>query len=166
MTTESPSTWRVRRRSVTLRIALTLVSIVLIYQADRQFENYRNAVARTYSNGELWRWFIAAGMVLLAGAAVGFALRPHPVSRGFVPLRAVGMAVVPFFLAMSLPMFSWGWPGTPMGSWLWSVQMHFAGESLAVPMWLLVGLAIVAGFDEHDDTSSPPPAVDSRHSMP
>lgn len=124
---------------------------MLLYGAGRMFENFRNALVTTRANNELSRWFVAARMLLVAGVAVGLAVRSRPVSRSFLPARAAAMAVVPFLLAMTLPMFIWNWPGTSMGSWLWSVRMRFAGEPLTASMWLLVGLAIAAGFEERAD---------------
>ena len=148
-----------RRWTIIHRVALVLLAVVLAYQADRRFDDFRNALGAGFSApGELWRWFVAAGFLMAAGVTAGFAVRSRPPGLHFKPWPVVVMAAFPLVLAMTLPAIVWGWPGSSMGSWFWSVRAPFFDTPLASAMWLLVGLAITAGFTTSDDRmdASPP----------
>lgn len=158
---DTTAKWLLRRWTIIHRVALMLLAVFLVYQADRWFEDFRDAVgAGRTPSGSLWRWFVAAGLLTAAGVAAGFAVRSRSPDLHFKLWRAVVIAAVPFLLAMTLPAIVWGWPGSSMGSWFLSVRAPFGFDtSLAGAMWLWVGLAITAGFALVDDPTDTSPTV-------
>lgn len=144
---------QIRSWSLLHRTVLSLVAVATVSAADRLFDDFRDAVAKSFSaTGELWRWFLASAFVVVAGVAVGLAARAGPPGRRFSTGRTLAMAVVPLYLALTLPMVVWGWPGPRMGSWPWSLRTRFFHEPLTVAMWLIVGIAVASGFRDADET--------------
>lgn len=127
--------------SMTVRMVLIGAAIGLVYWAGHRYDNFTDSMNMTFSV-ELWRWFLASGLMVLAGIAAGLAIRPA--SHGHRWLAA--LAAAPFALAMSFPAWIWGWPGTRQGSWLWSVVGDFASDRSVMVLWLLVGLALSGGL--------------------
>jgi len=128
------------------RLAASVGSVLLLSWAADWFESYRDHLNTTLSNWELWRWFVGAALLVLAGMIVGVAMGNRMPGGRFDWKVPVALGIVPLFLAMTLPMFLWDWPGSRMGSWLWSFRTEFLRDSLAGPAWVLVGLAVAAGW--------------------
>ncbi len=127
------------------RLAASVGSVLLLYWAAGWFESFSDHLSATF-NWELWRWFVGAALLVLAGTIVGVAMG-NRVPRGRFDWKApVALGIVPLFLAMTLPMFFWGWPGSRTGSWLWSFRTEFVSSHLDRPAWVLVGFAIAAGW--------------------
>lgn len=141
---------RLRSMTLLVRIALTVAAILLVYRADRLFEDYRDVIAFNSSmTSGFWRWVLGAALIVVAGAVVGMAMRSELPGRQFDALRVVVVVAVPLLLALTFPMVSvWHWPLGRLGTWLRSVQFRFADWPLTMVMWFIVGLGIASGFRE------------------
>ena len=152
--------WKSAAVGVTVRIVLVLLAIALIKRASTLEQDYRIVVTQTFSGtAGFWRWWLAGALVVIAGIAVGLAMRSTLPGRHFRADRAVAIGIVPFLLAIVWPLFVWGWPVTRLGSWFgWAYDFSLGVQ--AHVMWLIVGLGIAAGFDDgHRGQGSNDPAT-------
>jgi len=130
------------------RALISLSSVLLVFWAGGWFTDYRNHVAESRdASGNLWRLFVAALFLLIAGMLVGLAARSGPPTGRFDWRRPAALGLIPGLLAMTLPMFIWRWPMTTMDSPLWSFRAEFLNDGNAAAMWMLVGVAIASGFE-------------------
>lgn len=132
--------------SFAARTAASIAGVLLIYWAGHWLESFRDSLASSFSLRGLWRWFVWAILLVLAGMAVSLAIRSRLPRGKFDWKTPVALGLVPLLLAMSYPMLVWGWPGSSVGSWLWSFRSEFTEPAAAGPAWILVGIAISAGW--------------------
>ena len=125
----------------------SVASVVLIRWAYSWDQGYRDRVAASYdATAHIWRWFVAAALLVIAGVLIGQAVRRRGFSGRFDWRATSALGIVPLVLAMTFPAFVWQWPGSSHGSPLWRFRSDFVSYGLDRSMWILVGLAIVAGL--------------------
>lgn len=137
----------------THRVVLMLAAVVLLYFSDQSLMRWRLDVS-LMRQVLLGQWFVWAMLLTTAGLLAGLAVRSVAPGRGFKTGRVVLMAAVPFALGMMFPLTVRGWLPETWG-WLGSVRMSYFGPMSAGPMWVLVGVAIAAGFDKSGDRAQP-----------
>ncbi|MDJ0925264.1 MAG: hypothetical protein QNJ77_11940 [Acidimicrobiia bacterium] len=129
------------------RLVLSVAAILLLYWSHEWIRSFRDNITVSHAvNAHLWRWFVAAGLALLAGLLFGTCVRDTPPGLPFDWKRPVAIGTVPLFLAMTWPPMVWGWPGYDAAGPLWSLRLVFFNDGYATAIWLVVGVAIASGF--------------------
>ena len=128
-----------------LLVALSIAAVVLINMGFERLDEWRDVIARDF-DFNWWRFLLAGTILSTGGLVAGMAILDRWPIRLFAWRRTVAFGAVPLFLAMTLPMFAWGWPLTRMGSPLWEFRAHFTDGPHIGAAWTLVGLAVAGGL--------------------
>ena len=125
----------------------SVVSVVLIRWASSWEQGFQDRVAASFdADAHLWRWFVAAALLVAAGVLIGLAVRRQGFGGRFDWKIALALGLVPLVLAMTFPAWLWGWPWSTLGSPLWSFRADFVAFGPGGSMWILVGAAIASGL--------------------
>ncbi len=124
----------------------SVASVILIRWASSWERGFRDRMAASHNaDAHMWRWFLAAALVVAAGVLIGLAVRGRGFGGRFDWTTALALGLVPLVLAMTFPAWVWQWPWSNPGSPLWSFRADFMSFGLGGSAWILVGVAIAAG---------------------
>lgn len=134
------STWR-----YTAPTLESIVAVVLIRIGVASLESWRDLTSSDFE-GHWWRFFLAGFVLSMAGLVAGLAVLNRTVTRRFDWRQALAIGIVPFLLAITMPVVFWHWPLSSVNSPLWDFRMAFASREGLGAAWILVGLAVASGF--------------------